>query len=81
MGFIQKPEELNLHQLEKRLRAPRIPFMQIRDLPVGGQRLLQGNIVNVSIDIAPMVSYLPRSISDTKTVVIVLKRELEYKKN
>ena len=36
-----KPEELNLHQLEERLIALRIPFMQIRELPRGGQYSLK----------------------------------------
>ena len=80
MRFAQKPEELNLHPLEERLIAPRIPFMQISDLPIGSQKPLQGNIVNVPIDIAPMVNCLPRSIPDTKTVTIEFKRKLEYRK-
>ena len=44
MGFPQKPEYFNLQPLEERLIAPRIP----RDLPVGGPKLLQGNIVKCS---------------------------------
>ena len=35
MDFPQKPPELDLHQLEERLIALRIPFMQIRELPRG----------------------------------------------
>ena len=37
MKWPNKPPELNLHQLEERLIALRIPFMQIRELPRGGQ--------------------------------------------
>ena len=36
MKWPDKPAELNLHQLEERLIALRIPFMQIRELPRGG---------------------------------------------
>ena len=35
MKWPDKPPELNLHQLEERLIALRIPFMQIRELPRG----------------------------------------------
>ena len=38
MKWPNKPPELNLHQLEERLIALRIPFMQIRELPRGGQK-------------------------------------------
>ena len=37
MTFPYKPEVLNLTVLEARLISPRIPFMQIRELPTGGQ--------------------------------------------
>ena len=36
MKWPNKPPELNLHQLEERLIALRITFMQIRELPRGG---------------------------------------------
>ena len=36
MNWPNKPPELNLHQLEERLIALRIPFMQIRELTRGG---------------------------------------------
>ena len=42
MNWPDKPLELNLHQLEERLIALRIPFMQIRELPRGGQYSLKG---------------------------------------
>ena len=41
MKWPDKPQELNLHQLEERLIALRIPFMQIRELPRGGQYSLR----------------------------------------
>ena len=39
MTFPQKPQELNLNNLEERLISLRIPFMQIRALNSGGQFL------------------------------------------
>ena len=42
MKWLIKLPELNLHQFEERLIALRIPFMQIRELPRGGQYSLKG---------------------------------------
>lgn len=45
------PNELQgLTKLEERLISPRIPFMQIKELPRGGQLAVHGNIVNVPAD-------------------------------
>ena len=43
MSFPEKPELLNL-TLEKRMISPRIPFMQLRELPRGGQLSIHGNV-------------------------------------
>ena len=40
-----------------------------------------GNVVNVPIDVAPTVQTLPRTLSDTETLVVKYKRKLEYKKH
>ena len=74
-----KPPELNLHQLEERLIALRIPFMQIRELPRGGQYSLKGNVINVPIDIQPTINCLPRPMDENFTVAIQLKKKLSYK--
>ena len=42
MNWPEKPPELNLYRLEERLIALCIPFMQIRELPRGGQYSLKG---------------------------------------
>jgi hypothetical protein len=47
MGFPERPKELELYPLEERLVSLRIPFMQIRQLPTGGQLSIKGNVVNV----------------------------------
>ena len=74
-----KPPELNIHQLEERLIALRIPFMQIRELPLGGQYSLKGNVINVPVDIQPTINCLPRPMDDNFTVAIQLKKKLSHK--
>ena len=51
MGFPYKPNVLSFTSLEERLLSPRTPFMQIRELPRGGQLSIHGNIVNVPSDV------------------------------
>ena len=77
--FPEKPQELDLQPLEERLIALRIPFMQINDLPVGGQYSLKGNIVNVPVNINTTVSALPRTMEENQTIPVKLKRKLSYK--
>ena len=80
MKWPDKPPELNLHQLEKRLISLRIPFMQIRELPRGGQYCLKGNVINVPVDIQPTVNCLPKTMDDNFVVAIQLKKKLSYLK-
>ena len=80
MKWPDKPPELNLHQLEERLIALRIPFMQIRELPRGGQYSLKGNVINVPVDIQPTINCLPRPMDENFTVAIQLKKKLSYQK-
>ena len=79
MSFPEKPELLNLTPLEERLISPRIPFMQIRELPRGGLLSIYGNIVNVPSDVNSTVHCLPRPINESQTIPIKLKRRLGYK--
>ena len=79
MGFPDKPEVLNLTSLEERLISPHIPFMQLRELPRGGQLSIHGNIVNVPSDVNSTVHCLPRPLSESQTIPIKLKRRLSYK--
>ncbi|XP_078383840.1 uncharacterized protein LOC144666317 [Oculina patagonica] len=78
MSFPKKPELLSLTPLEERLVSPRIPFMQIRELPRGGQLSIHGNIVNVPSDINSTIQCLPRPINESQTIPIKLKRRLSY---
>ncbi|XP_062603984.1 uncharacterized protein LOC134265790 [Saccostrea cucullata] len=77
--FPTKPEELELHHLEERLIALRIPFMQLRELPRGRQLSIKGNVVNVPVDIQPTVNSLPRQFNNDITVPVRLKKRLSYK--
>ena len=74
------PTELDLHQLEERLIALRIPFMQIRQLPRRGQYSLKGNVINVPVDIQPTVSCLPRPMDENVTIAVQLQKKLSHKK-
>ena len=75
MNWPDKPPELNLHQLEERFIALRIPFMQIRELPRGGQYSLKGNVINVPVDIQPTINCLPMPMDENFIVAIQLKKE------
>ena len=79
MTFPDKPEVLNLTVLEERLISPRIPFMQIRELPTGGQLSIHGNVINVPADVNSTVNVLPRPVNESQTIPIKLKRRLSYK--
>ena len=70
---------LHLTNLEERLVAPRIPFMQLRELPRGGQISIHGNVVNIPTNVNTTVSVLPRKQDDTATIALKLKRKLKYK--
>ena len=78
MKWPNKPPELNLHQLEESLIALRIPFMQIRELPGGGQYSLKRNVINVYSQ--PTINCLPRPMDENFTVAIQLKKKLSYRK-
>ncbi|XP_062566991.1 uncharacterized protein LOC134229291 [Saccostrea cucullata] len=79
MKWPEKPDVLNLHPLEERLISQRIPFMQIRELPRGGQMSVKGNIVNVPVDIQPTVNALPRQMDEHVTIAVKLKKRLSHK--
>ena len=64
-----------LTPLEERLISPRIPFMQIHELPRGGQLSIHGNVVNVPADVNSIVNTLPRPINESQIIPIKLKRK------
>lgn len=74
-----KPKELELTELEERLVSPRIPFMQLREKPRGGQLSINGNVVNVPADVTSTVKKLPRMMSENETIALNFKRSLSFK--
>ena len=74
------PEELyDICPLEERLISKRLPFMQIVNLPRGGQRGIKGCVVNVPSNLSTVTNILPRIPSNCGLVPIKLKRKLKYK--
>lgn len=65
--------------MEERLVAPRLAFMQIREMPRGGQLSLKGNVVNVPADVNTTVKILPRMQCDEDTILLKFKRKMSYK--
>lgn len=79
MQWPKKPKELDLFPLEERLISLRIPFMQIRELPRGRQMSVKENVVNVPVDIQPVVNALPRPFDENVTVAVRLKKRMSFK--
>ena len=77
--FPEIPPELELTEMEERLISPRIPFMQLVEKPRGGQRSLRGNVVNVPSDVNKTITSLPRTLAETETIQVKLKRKLQFK--
>ena len=78
MTMCEVPDELNLHCLEERLVSLRTPFMEIRELPRGGQLSIKGNVVNVPSDVVTTIKTLPVRIEDSQIIPVKFKRKLSY---
>ncbi|VDI82605.1 Hypothetical predicted protein [Mytilus galloprovincialis] len=65
---------------KERLLSLRIPFMQIRQLPRGGQLSVKGNVVNVPVEVQPTINSLPHTLEKSGTISVKLKKKLEFKK-
>lgn len=79
LKFPEIPDELKLTQLEERLVAPRLTFMQIREMPRGGQLSLKGNDVNVPADVNTTVKILPRMQCNEDIILLKFKQKMSYK--
>ncbi|MDY6842421.1 MAG: DUF6570 domain-containing protein, partial [Pseudomonadota bacterium] len=73
------PPLQGLTTLEERCIAPRIPFMQLRELGVDRQYGIRGNVVNVPVDVMATVTSLPRRFEETQTIALKLQRRMCYK--
>ena len=77
--FPNKPNELDLFNLEERYISPVMAFMLIHQLFPGGQLSLYGCICHLPIEIGKMVHTLPRTFDQYETISVKLKRRLCYK--
>lgn len=77
MKWPDKPPELELHQLEERLIALRILFMQIT---FTRWSIFKGNVINVPVDNKPTVKSLPRPMDENCTIAVQLKMKLLFRK-
>ena len=69
MGFPSVPTESQLNGMEECIICPRLLFFQMKTHFMGGHTQVLGSVVNVPIDVALTVQTLPRSLSDTETLV------------
>ena len=56
-------------------------FFQMRTHFMGGRTQVLGNVVKNPVDVAHTVQTLPRTLSDTETLVVKYKRKLGVQKN
>lgn len=79
-GFVYPPKPSSLPRLndvEERMVAPRIPFMNIRRLThEAGQYGIRGQVINVPIDVQQTVKSLPRSVPNDAAIHVHLKHRL-----
>ncbi|KAI5076799.1 hypothetical protein GOP47_0008864, partial [Adiantum capillus-veneris] len=68
----------NLNPIEARLVSIPIPFDKIRELTYDGQYGLRGSVVNVLANLEKIQAVLPRFIEDEASVLVGIKRKLEY---
>ncbi|GIY38031.1 ATP-dependent DNA helicase [Caerostris darwini] len=68
-----------LNDLEERLVALRIPFMQIRELGRDRQYGIKGSVTNVPNDLHKSVDCLHRNVNDSATIYVKLKKRLSFK--
>ena len=78
-NFPDKPQELDLFNLEERFISPVMAFMLIHQLLPGGQLSLYGSICHLPIEIGKVIKVLPRTFDQYETISVKLKRRLCYK--
>ena len=78
-GFPYLPEQLILFNLEERCLSPVMLYMTIRQLPIGGQFSLKGGVCHVPIEVSEIVDKLPRTLDESQTVYVKIKRRMVYK--
>ena len=56
-----------------------MPFMNVREHPVGGQKAIHGSICHVPVDVAPTVNSLPCDLEENDTISVKIKHNRSYK--
>jgi len=80
LAFPDLPDVLKgLTELEERLSSPRLPFMQIRPRGIDMQFGIKGNVVNIPIDVQKTIDVLPRAVTNSETIQLLLKRMRQHK--
>ena len=79
LQFPEKPSFFDLNELKCRLLAPRLAFQKLIQAHRGIQLKINGNIVNVPVDIVNAANMFPRFLNDTSTIKVNPKRRLQYK--
>ena len=78
-NFPDKPQELDLFNLEERFISPVMAFILIHQLLPGRQLSLYGSICHLPIEIGKVIKVLPRTFDQYETISVKLKRRLCYK--
>ena len=77
MKFPFKPDFFDWNELECILLARQLAFQKIFPTP-RGQLKVNGNVVNVRVDVNNTVNMLPRLSHETGTIKVQLNRQLQY---
>ena len=79
IGFNKELEIVSkLTKFEARLVSLRIPFATIKQLTYEGQYGMKGSVVNVMADVERLQNILPRFVQEDATVLVGIKRKLQY---
>ena len=84
LKVFDRPECLNLTEVENVLISPRISFMKIMKLPVTRMAGIKDRIINVPVPlevIQETVETLPRTLEEASVVPVLLKRKKSYENN
>ena len=52
--------------------------MNVRECPVGGQKVIHGRICHVPADVAPTVNNLPHDLEENDTISVKIKCKKSY---
>ena len=53
--------------------------MNVRECPVGGQKVIRGSICHVPVDVASTLNSLPHDFEENDTISVKIKHKRSYK--